>query len=430
MVNRILIGKLAYAFLTNFKNKGLRVLLKYQINKYIPLSIFSIFMCKKNICTHNKKYLNLPFLSPLKIKVIMQETTLPHQEENDDYIHHAGDKGFKVMMKDKASALELIEKFVPEVYKHLDTETFELDNTNYVNKDFDEYYSDVVYRTRLKDSLKNKKKLIAVALLFEHKKTIRSYFMLFLQLLEYMIFIWREDILNKRRPSIIIPIVIYQGSKGLRIKELHSYFKDVPIELLQYIPNVKFHLTNVFDVPDQKILDLNEKNLLRSLFLAYTFTDKKQRVKKILLEIFKFMKHDPDRFDFFQLMFQFLSQEDVLNPDETNELFAEYLSSQQKQGVMNTYQVLRQEGRREHARLTVFRGRWKNWSAEDLADQADLPLPEVNNLLKGYDKAYKFWAKNKGKTTDVVPQIEHLTEQEVSYLMTFFSQKQTLAADN
>jgi hypothetical protein len=128
----------------------------------------------------------------------MQETNEPIKEqESDNSIHHAGDKGFKIMMKDKASALELMEKFVPEIYKYLDLETFELDNTNYVNKDFEEYYSDVVYRTRLKNASKKMQKPVAVALLFEHKKTIRSYFMLFLQLLEYMIFIWREDLLKQ-----------------------------------------------------------------------------------------------------------------------------------------------------------------------------------------------------------------------------------------
>jgi Putative transposase, YhgA-like len=371
----------------------------------------------------------------------MQETT-PQAEQNEEAIHHAADKGFKIMMKEKASALELMEKFVPEVYKHLDTTTFELDDTNYVNKDFEEYYSDVVYRTRLKGTLKSKRKPVAVALLFEHKKTIRSYFKLFLQLLEYMIFIWQADILNKRRPSIIIPIVIYQGSKGLRFKDLHSYFKDIPKELLQYIPNVKFHLTNVFDVPDQTLLDLNEKNLLRSLFLAYTFTDKKERIKKLLLEIFKFMAHDADKFDFFQQMFQFLSKEDVLNPDEVNELIAQYLSPQQKEGVMTTYQLWkiegRQEGRQEglqegeqiKARLSVLRGKWNGWTAESLADMSELPLSEVNNLLAGYEDVYKFWTKNKGKTPKTLPKIAHLSAKEVSYLMVFFTQKQSVVSEN
>jgi hypothetical protein len=42
----------------------------------------------------------------------MQETTQVPPQAEEDYIHHAGDKGFKYVMKDKASALELVEKFL------------------------------------------------------------------------------------------------------------------------------------------------------------------------------------------------------------------------------------------------------------------------------------------------------------------------------
>ena len=100
---------------------------------------------------------------------------------------------------------------------------------------------------------------------------------------------------------------------------------------------------------------------------------------------------------------------------------------------MTTYQVFkqegRQEGRQEKARFIVFRGKWNKIPAESLADMSELPLSEVNNLLNGYDSVYKLWAKNKGKTPDVLPKIAHLSEQEVSYLMTFFSQKQSAVSE-
>jgi hypothetical protein len=380
----------------------------------------------------------------------MQETNEPIEERDDNELHHAGDKGFKTVMKDKTSALELMETLVPEISIHLDLTDFELDNTNYVNKDFQEYYSDVVYRTYLKDTSKKAskkaKKKVAIALLFEHKKTIVSYFLLFLQLLEYIIFIWREDLSNKRKPSIIIPIVVFQGKKGLRIKQLHDCFKGIPKELLKYIPNFHYHLTNVHDLSKDTLLGLNEKNYLRSLFLAYTFTEKKKDIQDMLFEVFKFFKHRLDSMAFFQMMFEFLAQEDDLNPDETKELFSQYLSSQQKEGVMTTYQIWvnkgkvegklegklegKQEGEARKARLSVLRGKWNNWSAESLADQAELPISEVNNLLNGYDNVYKLWSKNKGKAPDVLPKIAHLTEQEVGYLFDFFSQKHQAQSDN
>ena len=76
----------------------------------------------------------------------------------------------------------------------------------------------------------------------------------------------------------------------------------------------------------------------------------------------------------------------------------------------------------------ILRGKWNGLSAEILADQTELPLLEVNNLLKGYEEVFKLWTKNKGKTPDVLPKIAHLSEQEVGYLMLFFSQKQNAIA--
>ncbi len=346
--------------------------------------------------------------------------------EEEDSLHHAGDKSFKVAMKVKETALEYLEKFYPSLFTLLDVTSFELDNTNYVSKDFNEYYSDVVYRTFLKTTHSKRKKPVAVALLFEHKKTIPSYFILFLQLLEYIIFIWRADLANKRKPSVIIPIVIFQGKKGLQIKQLHDCFKGVPKEILKHIPNFDIHLTSVHQLPDERILALEEKGLLRSLFLAYTYAEKKANIENMLHEVFKFFKHHPDRFDFFQQMLAFLSNEDYLSDIEREELFNKYLASPQKENVMNTYQVLRQEGKIEgeieKAHLMILRGRWKGATIDFLADQSELPYIEVDNLLKGYDKVYEYWQNNK-KDKETLMKITVLSAQEVDYLMNLFSKK-------
>ena len=185
---------------------------------------------------------------------------LPKEDKKEeDALHHGGDKGFKAVMKDKASALEYMAAFFPQLFSRLDTSHFELDDTNYVSKGFKEYYSDVVYRTSLKKDANSKKKRVTIVLLFEHKKSISSYFTLFLQLLEYIVFIWREDWNNKKQPSIIVPIVVFQGKNGIQPKQLHDLFKGVPEEILQYIPNFKYHLTNVYGVPDENLLMLEEK---------------------------------------------------------------------------------------------------------------------------------------------------------------------------
>ena len=105
---------------------------------------------------------------------------------------------------------------------------------------------------------------------------------------------------------------------------------------------------------------------------------------------------------------------------------------------MTTYQFWKNEGIKEarqeietkQARLLVLRGKWNDWKAEALADMSELPLAEVNDLLAGYDNVYKFWLKSKGKAPDVLPKIAHLSDQEIGYLMAFFTQKQSVVAKN
>jgi hypothetical protein len=340
------------------------------------------------------------------------ETTQPTQTNT---IHHANDKTFKNVFKIKEEALTYLRVFFPSLLQHIDVDSFELDNTNYVNKDFEEFFSDVVYRTKLKSTSEKKKQNVAVALLFEHKKDIKSYFLLFIQLLEYIIFIWKQDLANKRKPSIVIPIVVYQGKKGLRVKQLHECFKGIPAELLKYMPNFEYHLTNVQPQPTEKLLAINEESILRSLFLAYKFVEDRDSIGAVILELFKFFKYQPDKLDFFQQLFDFVLEEGYLSADEIQYILTHYLS-----------QIWKQEGKIEYyiekARSTVLRGKWKGATTSFLADISELPYTDVENMLKEYDKIYLLWQKNKLSN---IPTIEtkYLTEQEVKYLIDLFGKK-------
>jgi hypothetical protein len=100
----------------------------------------------------------------------------------------------------------------------------------------------------------------------------------------------------------------------------------------------------VHDILDEHLLALEQKGLLRSLLLAYTYTERKDRIKDMLLEIFKFFKVRGESMDFFQLFFEFISKQGYLSAEETEELFGHYLSPYQKEDVMTTYQVWVQKG--------------------------------------------------------------------------------------
>ena len=346
--------------------------------------------------------------------------------EADETLHHANDKAFKKVFLVKETALEYIHKYFPLLETYLELDKLETYNTNYVNKDFEEYFSDVVYRTYLKESpndLKKKakkKKKVTVVLLFEHKKHVSSYFLLFLQLLEYIIFIWKQDIADNRKPSIIIPIVVNQGKRELKLKMLHECFKDVPQELLKYIPNFHIHLTNIQPLTGKELLELDEKGLLRSLFLAYIFVEDRNRIDDMMIEIFKFLKHQPDKFDFFEHIFVYVTKEGYLSHEEIDELLEKYLSPKQKETAMTSVQEWKIEGKIEGKRQIVLRGKWKGGSFDFLADISELPEQDVINLFKGYDKVLAFWQKNINiNSADI--HIEHLTNVEVKYLLDLFN---------
>jgi hypothetical protein len=59
-------------------------------------------------------------------------------------------------------------------------------------------------------------------------------------------------------------------------------------------------------------------------------------------------------------------------------------------------------------------------TADFLADISDLPVSNVEDMFKSYDDVYRFWSN---KRTDKKALIEHLSEQEVRFLMNLFNEK-------
>ena len=358
-----------------------------------------------------------------------KQTPLHNPTNDTETLHNANDKAFKKVFLVKDTVLEYIHRYFPLLETYVDLDNLESYNTDYVNKNFDEYFSDVVYRTTLKESpnpskKRTSKKKITVVLLFEHKKAVGSSFLLFLQLLEYIIFIWRQDVANGKKPSIIIPIVVNQGKRELKLKSLHGCFRGVPQELLAYIPNFHIHLTNVQPLTGKELMTLDERGLLRSLFLAYIFVEDRNRIEDMVIEIFKFLKYQPEKFDFFEHIFEYVTKEGYLSQEEIDELLEKYLSPKVKDNVMTSVQEWLMQGKitgeQSKARKMVLRGKWKTAPADFLADQSELPLEEVNNLFKGYDVVYAAWQSNKHIQADTV-QTTHLTASEITYLLDLFN---------
>jgi predicted transposase/invertase (TIGR01784 family) len=337
----------------------------------------------------------------------------------DELINNINDKIFKSTFTQTPSAIEYLNTFLKSVADTLDLDNLILKDTNFVSEELEEYFSDVVYETTLKDpKLKNK---IRVILLFEHKKVIESYFDLFLQLLHYIVLIWKQDRAEKRSPTIVIPLVINQGNKKLKEKSLHDVLKNIPKELLIYIPQFQFHLLNIQpfgkEPVDERILNLDSNNILRSLFLAYVAVEHKEKLQKALIEIFKFYKNNPHQKDFFKQLFVFLMQEGYFSHEEIQELKKEYLTTDKEKEMITTAQVWKQEGRQEKGHLVVLKGIHKNVSFVTLSDLTDISLDNVAKLATGYEAVKEAWLSKSASNVKSLSSATKLTKEEVEYVI-------------
>ena len=330
----------------------------------------------------------------------------------EELINNINDKIFKSTFQQKESVVEYLKTFLATIAEMLDLDNLTLKDTNFISEELEEYFSDVIFETTLKD--KKVKNNIRVILLFEHKKGIDSYFDLFLQLLFYIALIWKQDRNEKRSPTVVIPLVINQSKRRIKQKTLHQSLSGIPEELLKYIPQFEYHVLNVLPLDNEpireEILNLNSNNILRSLFLAYIAIDQKNKLENILIEIFKFYKESPHQKDYFHQLFVFLMNEGYFSSSEIKGLLKEYLSEKEQKDMITTAQVWKQEGVQQgmqqgmqqgqysNSRIVTLRGIFRKQSPVLLSELTGLTLDEVNTLAKSFGVVEKAW---KQETTDI-----------------------------
>ncbi len=187
------------------------------------------------------------------------------------------DKYFRQLFTQLPEIKDFIKNALPEISKRIDMKSLELDNNSYINKELDDTTSDIVYNCNYKG------KQIKIALLFEHKSQIDT--LPFLQLLTYILNIWKTNYKQEKKLIPVIPILFYHGKRYYEFKTFDKYF-DVYDEFLDiYTPSFKFELINTKDFTDQQI---NEMFELLSLKLAVTVMkhifDSQEDLLKILYE--------------------------------------------------------------------------------------------------------------------------------------------------
>ena len=366
-------------------------------------------------------------------------------ENFEDFITHIHDKLFKLFFQRTAVMLECLTHFCPRaVVDTLDLTQLKLKDTNFITKNLKEYFSDVIYETYLKDypdslqpddsktQQKNKKEA-KVVLITDHKSSIESYLSLFLQLISYKLEVLFQDLAEGREPSIVLAIIVNHGKQPIKTKTFQDCYKFLPDALKEYVLQLKLIVVNVHDLKRDTLLKMQESSLLRSLFLTYQAVESEKEKDDILIEIFKFLLHNTNLWQYFQPILYYLMQEGQFKEASIDKTVDYYLTSQKKRKMGSTLSLGKQwialgkaEGKAEGevlgkvaaARLTILIGCIRGYDADIVSDLSQLPMDEIEFLRLGFETVKKAWKKKKVDVNVLVAQTQ-LLEKEVKYILTY-----------
>ena len=162
--------------------------------------------------------------------------------------------------KETFSRLEVAQSFIQEVFppdllERLNLSALKRVNDSFTDSELEEYLADIVYQTEYA----GQKTL--VTLLFEHKSYVQKY--PHLQLLQYILNVWKEERKQKKKLSVVIPVIIHHGEGTWKYKSMKSYFKGLHPSLDRFIPDFDYLLFTLDKIDDNQIA--NFQNLLLSM---------------------------------------------------------------------------------------------------------------------------------------------------------------------
>jgi len=201
----------------------------------------------------------------------------------NDKIINPHDKFFKEIFSKEKEAREFLSHYLPDAIKAIiDLSTLSIFKDSFIEKELQEYFSDILYKVEIKDQP------AWIYLLFEHKSHPDSF--VAFQLLRYMVKIW-ELLLNQKQIQktlpCIIPLVIYHGKEKWQIETNLSHLFSAPDPALSpYIPDFDYILYDLSHLSDDQI---KGAVTLRAflLLLKYIFHDEFRKQLYTMIDLFK-----------------------------------------------------------------------------------------------------------------------------------------------
>ena len=221
---------------------------------------------------------------------------MPNRGKTEAKSHHPHDKGYRQLLANKKTFLELLQTFVREGWvREIEEGNLTLVDKSYVLQDFSDKEADIVYRLRLRGTE------VIFYVLLELQSTV-DHTMPF-RLLQYMVEVWR-DVYNNTperermrkgfRLPAIVPAVLYNGKKGWTASR---NFREYQLGHGRFAGRLLDFSYILFDVVRYDEEDLyRAANVVSSVFYLDQTVDPRELVGRIrkLADVLKGM--DPEEF--------------------------------------------------------------------------------------------------------------------------------------
>ena len=270
-------------------------------------------------------------------------------EKNTARVISPHDKVIKTAYSDLENARSLLHDRLPEkVLKLVDLNTLEISKDSFIEKDLAEYYSDLLYKVKLTDGTRG-----FIYVLFEHK----SYYDRFvhLQLLEYMVKIWRLYIKQHKKQldylPIVIPLLVCHAKKEWPedTVRLASLLSGPVNDLTGYIPDFGFELYDLHRFSDDQIKGTIASRVILLLLKHIRDQDLRQKLPGILALMQALMEKETG-LQWLEVVIRYLASaldEDDLSWEQIKEIAEKAISKETGGYVMTLAEKLRNEGKLE-----------------------------------------------------------------------------------
>jgi predicted transposase/invertase (TIGR01784 family) len=285
-------------------------------------------------------------------------------------------KPHDTFFKETFSRVEVVQSFIEEflpqdIKERLNIQNIKRVTDSFTTEELDEYLADMVYRTEYDGQQ------TLVTLLFEHKSYPQKY--PHLQLIQYILNIWKEEQKQNRKLSIVIPIIIHHGNKKWKYRSLRSYFKGIHPSLLKFVPEFEYLLFSLNDSPDEKLINLQNIVLgMTTMLMKHSHDSEEDFLKLASFWADRLNKlAAQDQIDFIKSVFVYMENVMNLTQNKLNPIFTEVTEN------VNIIAMTIADQIREENTINHIKGLWeKGLEADFIADAFKMPVKKVKDIIK------------------------------------------------